>query len=406
MRSRAQRSVRWGRTAMLAAALLLVGGCLYPSEETSIPPLPAAGEGVDPGLGPEAQPLSSGPGDKGSPSWSPQGGRIAFTVDGYVVDRPVGTGDTRRWTTKDFVAEEAEWTSDASLAIFGAASRPVPTHEVSRSVYRARSGEGSLGVKEVATDVLAMSPGPGGKGQIVALQTSAYESELAMLRDRGAVDRIYTSTVGGRVTGLSLSPDGRRVVLAVRVPGGRNSFELHVFDLEAGTRRTMAQLGEGMEIFGAPKWTKKGICYVVGKEETPGSGGTEPLYDLYSVTPDSGVPESTPGVGEDFVASSIRVSPDGGRLAVIGRLNPKAPINLYVLDLATQNLEDLTVNEDMEIKTGPDDLAWSPDGESIAIVARSTLSEEPRVRAAPKGALLEDFYNLYEVPVEGWEAAR
>ena len=49
----------------------------------------------------------------------------------------------------------------------------------------------------------------------------------------------------------------------------------------------------------------------------------------------------------------------------------------------------MTVNEDMEIKTGPDDLAWSPDGESIAIVA-----------------LLEDFYNLYEVPVEGLEVAR
>ena len=386
--------------------LLLAGGCLQPSEETSIPPLPAAGEGVDPGLGPEAQPLSSGPGYKGSPSFSPGGRRIAFTVDGYVVDRPVGTGDTRRWTTKDFVSENAEWTSEGSLAIFGAASGPVLEDEASRSVYRARSGEGSLGVKEVATDVLAMSPGPGGEGLIVALQTGAYQSELAMLRDSGAVDRIYTSTIGGRVTGLSLSPDGRRAVLAVRVPGGHTSFELHVFDLRAGTHRTIARLDEGLEIFGAAQWTKKGICYVIGKEGAPGGGGTEPLYDLYSITPDSGVPDPTPGVGEDFVALSIRVSPDGGRLAIIGRLNPKAPINLYVLDLAAQDLEAVTTNEDMEIKTGPDDLAWSPGGKSVAIVARGILSEEPRVRAAPKGALLEDFYNLYEVPVEGLEAGR
>ena len=161
-----------------------------------------------------------------------------------------------------------------------------------------------------------------------------------------------------------------------------------------------------MEIFGAPQWTKRGICYVVGRERMSVGGGAEPLYDLYTITQGSDSPEPTPGVGADFVASSVRVSPDGGRLAVIGRLNPKAPINLYVLNLATQDLEDLTVNEDMEIKTGPDDLAWSPDGESIAIVARGALSEEPRVRAAPKGALLEDFYNLYEVPVEGREAAR
>ena len=393
--------------ALLAATALLVAGCLhYPDRETSISPLPAAGERVDPGLGPEARPLSSGPGDKGSPSWSPRGGRIAFTVDGYVVDRPVGTGNTRRWTTKDFVAEDTEWVSEGSLAIFGAASGAVPAGEAPageapRSVYRARSGEQSLGVEEVATKVLAMSPGPGGEGLIVAARLGPHGSELSLLRDSGALDRIYTSAVDGHITGLSLSPDGRRAILAVRAARDLASFELHVFDLRVGTHRRIARLGEGLEIFGAPQWTEKGICYVVGKEETSVEGGGEPLYDLYTMTPGSDSPEPTPGVGEDFVASSIRVSPDGGRLAVIGRLNPKAPINLYVLDLAAQDLEAVTTNEDMEIKTGPDDLAWSPGGESIAIVARGALSEEPHVRAAPKGALLEDFYNLYEIPVEG-----
>jgi hypothetical protein len=396
MRSRAKRAV------LLATTLLIVSGCLHQSEETSIPPLSAAGEGVDPGLGPEAQPLSSGPGYKGSPSFSPQGDRIAYTVDGYVVDRPVETGDARRWTTKDFVAEDAEWTSEDSLAIFGATSGPVKG--ASRSVYTARSGEGSLGVKEVATHVLAMSPGS--EGLIVALQTGAYKSQLAMLGDNGAVDRMYTSTVGGRVTGLSLSPDGRRAVLAVRVAGRRASFELYVFDLGAGTQRRIARLNKGLEVFGAPQWTRKGICYVVGKKEEPGEGDAEPLYDLYTILPDSGVPEPTPGVGKDFVASSIRVSPDREHLAIIGRLNPKATINLYVLDLAAQDLEVLTVNEDMEIKTGPDDLAWSPGGKSIAIVARGVLPEKPRVRAAPKETLLEDFYNLYEVPVGSPETGR
>jgi TolB protein len=390
---------RLGAAFLLAVTLLLAGGCLGQAQDTSIPPLPAAGARVDAGLGPEAQPLSYGPGYKGSPSFNPQGSRIAYIVDGYVVDRPVGAGDTRRWTTKDFVAEDVEWTFEDGLAIFGAASGPVPADEASRSVYLARSGEESLGVRELATDVLAMSPGPEGEGLIVALQTGSYRSEVALLRDSGAVDRIYTSPLGGRVTGLSLSPDGHKAALAVRTAGDLTSFELHAFDLRAGTHRQVARLEDGQEIFGAPQWTRKGICYVVGKEEA--SSGTEPLYDVFTVTPGSDVPKPTPGVGEDFVASSIRVSPGGERLAIIGRLNPNAPINLYVLDLATQTLEDLTVNEDMEIKTGPDDLAWSPDGESIAIVARGALSEEPRVRAAPKGSLLEDFYNLYEVPVEG-----
>ena len=106
-----------------------------------------------------------------------------------------------------------------------------------------------------------------------------------------------------------------------------------------------------------------------------------------------------PGVGEDFVASSIRLSPGARRLAVVGRLNPKSPTNLYVLDPAAQKLEAVTANEDMEIKTGPDDLAWSPDGNSIAIIARGTPSTEPEVRAEPAGTLLRDFYNLYEIPV-------
>jgi TolB protein len=114
---------------------------------------------------------------------------------------------------------------------------------------------------------------------------------------------------------------------------------------------------------------------------------------------DGDAPEPAPGVGEDFVASSIRVSPDDDRLAVIGRLNPKSPANLYVLDPAAKKLEAITANEDMEIKTDPDDLAWSPDGSNVAIIARGTPSTEPEVRTEPAVRLLRDFYNLYEIPV-------
>ncbi|MCA1687294.1 MAG: hypothetical protein LC714_01535 [Actinobacteria bacterium] len=398
-----------GYEALLAAAVVLVfAGCMHADEEVSIPPLSAAEGRADPGLGPGTHPLSSGPGYKGSPGWSPQGDRIALTVDGYVVDKPVNAGDVRRWTTRDFVADDVEWTSETSLAILGSSSGSIPeaaTDEAPRSVYRARSQEGSLDVEEVATKVLAMNPGPEGEGMIVALETGPYESEIALMRDNGEVDRFDAKPIEGRITGIALSPDGRRVALAARAPGDRAFFELRVLNLREGVHRRIARLDEDLEILGAPQWTKQGICYVAGKVETPGGESSTPLYDLYLLPPGSDAPEHTPGVGEDFVASSIRVSPDGERLAVIGRLNPNAPINLYVLDLETEVLEDLTINEDMEIKTGPDDLAWSPDGESIAIVARGALSEEPRVRAAPADTLLEDFYNLYEVPVEDAQKA-
>lgn len=394
------RSRPLGYALLLAAfvALAPLAGCMHPQEEVSIPPLPAVEGRTNPGLGPGTQPISSGPGYKGSPSWGPEGNRIAFTVDGYVADAAVGTGELRRRTTRDFGAEEAVWTSGGDLAILGA---PLGEGGSSRSLYRTTEEEGSLGVDEISPGVRAMSADPEDGGLVVALEAGPNDSRLALLRDDGRIERIYTSAIGGAVTGLSLSPDGKEAVLAVRAGGPEGPYDLHVFDLRTGDDRRVASLGAGQEIFGAPQWTGHGTFYVSGEGRGSGSGETA-LYGLYRLPahPKEGdLPEPAPGVGEDFVAAGARVSPDGEQLAVIGRLNPKSPLNLYVLDLNTEDLVAVTTNEDMEIKTGPDDLDWSPRGDSVAIVARGAPSGEPKVRAAPSETLLEDFYNLYEVPV-------
>src|SRR5215204_1675107 len=106
----------------------LLTACPPAAARVSLAPLaPAAGR-VDPGLGPGTRALSSGPGYKGSPSWSPEGDRIAFTIDGYVVDRPTGSGDARRRTTKDLIAVDTEWVSEDTLLILGAAP-PTKTEE-------------------------------------------------------------------------------------------------------------------------------------------------------------------------------------------------------------------------------------------------------------------------------------
>jgi Tol biopolymer transport system component len=387
-------------TLLWIAISLVVAGCAPRDEEISIQPLPSLEGRSDPGLGPGTQPLSFGPGYKGSPSWSPQGGRIAFTMDGYVVDKSVTAGDLRRWPTRGFGAEEAEWTFESSLMILAAEAG-----EASKSVYRTSSEDGSLEVQQVAADVLAMSPVPERDYLIVAFEIRSRGSILVLMRPSGKVDRVYTSTIEGHIMSISFSPGGSKAVLTVRSATDPGHFELHVFDLMNGDHRRIVQLGEDMSIFGAPQWTELGIYYVAGKEEAGGDEGAA-LYDLYHLPAGSHTPEPAPGVGMDFVAASIRVSPDGGRLAVIGRLNPQSPTNLYVLDLAAEELEALTTNEDMEIKTGHDDLAWSPNGESIVIVARSALSGEPIVHGAPANTLLEDFYNLYEVPVGAQESAQ
>jgi dipeptidyl aminopeptidase/acylaminoacyl peptidase len=391
------------RVALLSVAAVFVAGCAHADKEVSIAPLvPAAGR-MDPGLGPGTRALSSGPGYKGSPNFSPGGDRIAYTVDGYVVDRPTDSEDLRRWTTRDFVAEDTEWISEDTLMILGTAPPP-GAKKTPSSLYRARADQDSLELEKVEKEVSAIGPGRG--GLIFSLDRGAFESGLALTRGSGDVRRLYSRSIKGRVASLSLSPDGDEAVLAVRPPGDFETSVLHVFDLRKGKGREITRLDGNQEILGTPQWTGQYLYFVAGEKDTPvDRDGSEPLYEIYRVPEEGGAPVPAPGVGEDFVAASIRVSPDGERLAVIGRLNPKSPTNLYVLEPRTKDLTAVTMNEDMEIKTGPDDLAWSPGGESVAVIARGTPSTEPEVRAAPADRLLRDFYNLYEVPVAGPEDA-
>ena len=388
-------SAKW--FLILSIAAILAWGCAHSSEEDSIAPLAPASGRVDPGLGPGAQALSSGPGYKSSPSWSPEGDRIAFTVDGYVVDKPTGSEGLRRWTTRDFFAEDTEWESNDALMILGAAPS-AGAQEISSSLYRAQLGEDSLELENVENDVSAI--GTGGDRLYFVLGSGAHESWLAMTRGGGKIDRRYSKPIEGRVAYLSLAPDGEQAVLAVRPPGDGEVSMLRAFDLRKGQGREITRLEGASEILGTPQWTEQGIYFVAGKQSTTlDSDGAETLYNIYRVPEEGGPPELAPGVGEDFVAASIRVSPDGRRLAVVGRLNPKSPTNLYVLDPLAKVLTAVTTNEDMEIKTGPDDLAWSPGGKSVAVIARGTPSTEPEVRAEPADRLLRDFYNLYEIPV-------
>lgn len=213
--------------------------------------------------------------------------------------------------------------------------------------------------------------------------------------------KVYLREIKGPVAGLSVSPDGRLAVLASRRDAGRpnSRFEILTYRLSDGWGRRVARLPKGMEILGAPQWTQRGVYFVGGEVNGTAEGGENPTtYTLYRIPEGSRGPEPVRGVGEDFVAASISVSPDGGRLAIIGRRNPGSPTNLYVLDLASDTLKAATTNESMEIKTNPRDLAWYPDGSSVVLVARGAFSG-PEVYDAPAKALSAAFYSLYEVRV-------
>lgn len=366
----------------------------------SIAPLPAGESQADLGLGPGVRPLSSGPGDKSAPNWSPDESRISFVLDGYVVDKPLNTQGLRRWTTKDFGAEEVEYNSKGGLTILGKdnpsnskAPQPAGDSGATSSIYQTLPRKESFKLNKITGDALAIVPGQDGKGLVVALKTNTFQSGIAIIGSDGRVEKVYKNPIGGRVMGLALSPKGDQLVLSVQ---GAATFALYALDLSDGSSRVLARLKPDLEIFGAPQWTSHGIYYVAGDKNIEKTDAAP--YKLYKIEPDSDAPEPAPGVGEDFIASSLRASPDGERLAVIGRRNPNSLTNLYIINVATNDLQAATSNDDMEIKTGPEDLAWSRSGEEVAIIASGAVADL-KVHAAPASSLLADFYNLYEVPV-------
>jgi TolB protein len=421
----------WTTAAVLTGLALLALGCGLSSgnvreEGMTIPPTQTE-PNLDLGLGAGARPLSFGPGDKGSPRISPSGEKVAFVLDGSVVEKDLYTQDLRsRTATSDIDALSTEWLSNESLAILG------PKDEARDGNVQAVPGPGSLlvaykdgslsddasNVRRLPEKVDAVGAAPG--SQLVATAVSASPTaesleepasrRLMLLGGSGDPAKVYLGGIEGLVTGLSVSPDGRGVALAVRSDADNESrrkdrFEVQVYRFSEGQARRVASIPEGMEILGAPQWTQEEIYFVAGKVDDTAASSDDPAppYFLYRVPEDSepensNSPEPVRSVGEGFVATSINVSPDGSRLAVVGRRNPGSPTNLYILDLTSEALEAATTNDNMEIKTNPRDLAWSPDGQSVILVARSALSG-PEVYDAQAETLSSAFYNLYEVPI-------
>jgi dipeptidyl aminopeptidase/acylaminoacyl peptidase len=403
------------KTALATLSLLLalpLTGCAHATSEVpdTIPPASAT-PGTDLGLGPGVRPLSLGPGDKSSPRISPTGERVAFVLDGYVAEKPLRTQSLPHSTSNGPGAEQAEWLPDGNLATLrpedetaaeSAGSSPTP------SALFAAPPDGSSNNRMLLGGILAAGALPQGEPIVVAVAVAPAtdssgeqpKSRLVLVRDSEQPMKVYLRHVDGAVTGLSVSPDGQEAALAVRrdtgEAGGR--FEIQTYRFSEGQPLRVARLPKGEEILGAPQWTPRGIHFVAGEAGVPGARDTTAPHSLYRVSEGSETPEPVRGIGEDFVAGSISVSPDGDRLAIVGRRNPGSPTNLYVLDLTSETLEAATTNQNMEIKTNPRDLAWLPDGRSVIVIARGVLSG-PEVYDAAADTLSSAFYNLYEVPV-------
>ena len=197
-------------------------------------PRPGGGQG-----GPRARPRDAGPqlGTRvqGLAELEPQGRQDRVHRGRLRGGQADGRRGSRRWTTRDFVAKDAEWTSEDTLAILGAAASS-GADDSPNSLYRARAGEDSLQLG--GRGRRSRRSARAGEGLIFALERGTSESGLALTRGQWRKSTGSTpSLIEGRVTALSLSPDGDEAVLAVRPPGDPETSGLHVFDLRKGKDR-------------------------------------------------------------------------------------------------------------------------------------------------------------------------
>jgi hypothetical protein len=332
---------------------------------------------------------------------------VAFVSDGLPVERPLGTavppegrgaaGGTSE--TQDNAAVGVEWIGGDALASLS------PSEEAPGSLALSvvQKGRDPVLVADGVADAAPVEGGVLAAVEVAPETSDAPSSRLVIARGAATRTRLLAGELPGRVTGLSVSPDGGEAALALR---NGESAEIWTYRLSDGRLRLLARLRGGLEVLGAPQLAAGAAYFVVG--EGMGRSGDTSSYALYH-TPHKGPghgsedggsmePKPVEDVGEDFVAAGVRVSPEGGRLAVLGRRSASAPVEVYVLNLSSGELRSATRNEDMEIKTAPKDLAWTPDGGSVIVVARGLLSA-PETYAGPASNLRTAFFNLYEVPV-------
>ncbi|WP_162924652.1 TolB family protein [Rubrobacter indicoceani] len=408
------------RLALIASAGFLLVGCAA-SEGVPLQPLPTGSGGTELRLGADVRAVSEGPGYKSSPAWSTNGERLSYVVDGYVVARPAagasGGREPSARTEADFGAQAALWETDGDLGVFGRADeesggvfegvRTMTLYNVPEAGEPTETAGGIISFARLSPVVQT----GGVLERYLVAKRRGRESELSVLQGSQTPDT-YRQTIPGVVTSVSISPDETKAVLAVRTSeaGETSEYQIKIFDLVTGSHTDLLALEPGSYIAGSPQWSSRGIHYLAGDETressnsapemTTGTSATTQRLFIVRNGPDGPYGQPAPGPGSGFTASNLQLSPDGQELALIGRLRSDSPTNVYVLDLRDSSLRPLTENEDMEMKNGPNDLSWSPDGRYLAIVARGVSPTGLKVYPAPASALLEAFYNVYRVPTE------
>jgi Tol biopolymer transport system component len=291
--------------------------------------------------------FESDPGPPGgrTPTWSPDGRKIAFLSrrargmwDLYVMN---ADGGGQRRLMQDVRLEGLDWSPDG------------------RNIAVAAPGQGLIGFYAVNTDGsgrrLLVRPGVAPAWSPDGRRIAYAARGIWLVNADGSEPRQLTTQSNGRNTRLYWSPDGRKLAF---LSGACGDFCEHLYVINAdgsGLRNLTPHLRGGPGRGAAdPSWSPDGRTIAFVRRDFRSNA-------VYVVRPDGGSGRRRlTWAPVDYAAPAW--SPDGRRIAFVGTLDGN--FEIYVMNADGRRRRNLTLHPGYD-----GDPTWSPDGRRIAFVS-------------------------------------